>query len=155
MTDVAFYEGLFIEAQRESVAAAARGVAAEEGRRRAWAARVIAAQARLSAEVKERLPGAVRAAAAGGERVAKLLEFAGTDAFRSSSPEDGSSADDEDFCYLFLLKGPHVANRAQRDDFQASGGVPLLPYLRRELHPFRVRHVWDRSTNNNLLLAEW
>lgn len=156
MSGDGLYEGLFCEAQRESAAAAARGAAAEEERRRAWATRVIAAQARLSASIKESLPGIVRAAAAEGERAAKLLEFAGTDTYKSSSsPEDASSVDVEDFCYLFLLKGPHVANRAQRDDFQAAGGVPLLPYLRSALRPFRLRHVWDRSTNNNVLLAEW
>lgn len=154
-TGGAEFTGLFFEAQRESKAAAAAGVRAEEERRLVWGKRALSAQSALSARLKESIPELVRAAAGRGERSATLLDFKGTDTLETSSSTDAGAVDDEAFCYLFLLKGPHHANPAQCDDFAAVGGVPLLAYLRREVHPFVLRHVWDRSTNNNALVIEW
>ena len=151
------FTGLYYEAQRETAVAAAAGVRADEERRSAWGKRALRAQSALSARLKESIPEVVRAAASRGERCATLMEFKGTDTFTSSSADTGGDVpvDDEAFCYLFLLKGPHRANPGQCDDFTAVGGVPLLPYLRREVHPFALRHVWDRSTNSNALTIEW
>jgi hypothetical protein len=145
---------LYYEAQRETAMAVAAGMRAREERRRAWGQRALSAQAVLAARLKESIPGLVHAAAAGGERSATLLDFKGTDTFAFASSAE--TVDDEAaFCYLFLLKGPHRANPEQCEDFAAVGGVPLLPFLRREVHPFALRHVWDRSTNDNALVIEW
>ena len=147
------FAGLYYEAKRETAVALAAGALAREDRRRAWGKRALSAQSGLSARLKESIPELVRAAAAGGEGSATLLSFKGTDTFASSSAD----VDDDEaaFCYLFLLKGPHSANPEQCEDFAAVGGTPLLPYLRREVHPFALRHVWDRSTNDNALVIEW
>lgn len=150
------FTGLYYEAQRETAVAAAAGTRADEERRLSWGKRALSAQAGFSARLKESIPELVRAAASRGEHSATLLDFKGTDTFTAASSTDGEvSVDDEAFCYLFLLKGPHHANQGQCDDFVAVGGAPLLPYLRREVHPFALRHVWDRSTNNNALVIEW
>ena len=151
------FTGLFYEAQRETAVAVAAGVREREDRRRAWGKRALSAQTELSARLKKSIPELVRAAAARGERSATLLDFKGTDTFAASSSDVVVVADDDEaaFCYLFLLKGPHRANPEQCEDFAAVGGVPLLPYMRREVHPFALRHVWDRSTNNNALVIEW
>jgi len=101
-----------------------------------------AEQDKLYGIVMAALPGAVREAAAKGQRTAVLLRFSGADKL-------------EEFCYLYMLKGPH--NPEHRAEMRAMGAKPLLHRLRSELQRagFGVHHAWQRATNDNTLSVSW
>lgn len=88
------------------------------------------------------VPGAVKEAAARGQRVATLLRFDGADKLR-------------EFCYLYMLKGPH--KQELRQEMRAMGVRPLLHRLRVEFQRagFGVHHAWQRATNENTLSVTW
>lgn len=104
--------------------------------------RLRAEQGRLYQIVMQAIPGAVREAAAKGQRTAVILRFSGSDRL-------------DEFCYLYMLKGPH--NHEHRDEMRAMGARPLLQRLRHELHQagFGVVHTWQRATNDNTLAVTW
>lgn len=130
----------------EAVRAAAHAVArAEQSEREellAMGRRFAQEQEELYNQIMAALPDAVRAAAGQGRRVATVLRFGGSDRLR-------------EFCYLYMLKGPHRAE--QRAEMQAMGVEPLLPRLRRELRAagFGAHHAWQRATNDNTLSVTW
>ena len=99
-------------------------------------------QALLYDRVMDALPGAVREAAAKGQRVATILEFAGSDKL-------------DEFCYLYMLKGPHA--HEHRHEMRQMGVKPLMYRLRDELGRagFGVHHAWQRATNQNTLAVTW
>lgn len=123
----------------ESVRNAEEAAAAE---RAAMGARLRAEQARLRELIMSGVAGAVREAAAGGHRVATILRF------------DGSVKLDE-FCYLYMLKGPYKSEL--RQEMQAMGVRPLLPFLKNEMRRagFKLWHTWQRATNENTLTLSW
>lgn len=104
--------------------------------------RLRAEQDKLYEIVMLALPGAVRAAASQGQRVATLLRFGGSDKL-------------DEFCFLYMLKGPH--NPEHRAEMKAMGCRPLLQRLRTKLQAagFGVHHAWQRSTNDNALSVSW
>ena len=127
-------QSLFSEAQELT-----RGVEAGLARRAEEAravhlAAVSRAQTALLERIVEGVPGAVRASATRGERIAAVLEFQGPDTF------------DGEFCYLYLLKGP----RGGDPDIK-----PLLATLRDALTPFRVTHDWRDGTVANAVTVAW
>ena len=130
----------------QAVEAAGQAVAqAEADQARELAAmgeRLRAEQEGLHRCIMGGLRDAVRQAAAQGQRVATLLRFAGSDRLG-------------EFCYLYMLKGPHKAEH--RAEMRAMGASPLLPRLRRELQAagFGVFHAWQRATNENTLSITW
>lgn len=134
-------EALFAEARAAASAVqleAARGASVEAVQ---LAARLKAAQDKLQAKIEASLPGAVREAASKGDTRAVVLQFSGADLF------------EEEFCYLFLLRGGrrHEDTRLLR----AAGFGPLLYRLRTAFAPFRVHHLWISSTNQNELSVSW
>lgn len=104
--------------------------------------RLRAEQERLYQIVMLGLPGAVRAAASQGQRVATVLRFCGADKL-------------DEFCYLYMLKGPH--NPEHRAEMKAMGAKPLLHRVRAKLQAagFGVHHAWQRATNDNTLSVTW
>lgn len=104
--------------------------------------RLRAEQERLFQIVMQSIPGAVREAAACGQRTAVVMRFAGADKL-------------DEFCFLYMLKGPH--NAEHRAEMHAMGARPLLYRLRASLHAagFGVHHSWQRATNDNSLAITW
>lgn len=138
----AHLEELYAEAVATSAAAVAR---AEEDARlqlEDTGRRMAAEQERLYRHIIDAMPAAVRGAAAKGQRVAVILEFGGGDKL-------------QDFCLLYMLKGPHAAEH--RAEMKAMGVKPLLPRLRSVLSRagFGVHHAWQRATNQNTLAVTW
>lgn len=138
----ALLEELYAEAVATCAAAVAR---AEEDTRRELAEtgrRMAAEQERLYSHILDAMPTAVRGAAAKGQRVATILEFGGGDKL-------------QDFCVLYMLKGPHAAEG--RAEMKAMGVRPLLHRLRSVLTRagFGVHHAWQRATNQNTLAVTW
>lgn len=129
---------------REAVFVASRARSDEDARAKAaldlMGARIREEQDLLFDSVMNDLPHKVREAASRGQRSVSVLDFGGSDKFGS-------------FCYVYLLRGAR-GGLVQRE-MEAMGVKPLLPRLRREVHPFRVRHVWTRATNDNSVLLFW
>jgi hypothetical protein len=111
-----------------------------EDARQAELERMLLEQNRLMGIVMNNLPVAVRHAAEEGARSATLLNYDGADKFG-------------EFCYLYLIRGPPA--HADREKLQAGGIVPLLHRLSGLVRPFTIRHVWNRATNANALVAYW
>lgn len=130
----------------EAVAATANAVQEADDARlqdmQATGQRMRDEQARLYSLVMDALPGAVREAAAKGQRVATVLEFSGSDKL-------------DEFCYLYMLKGPHA--HEHRHEMRLMGVKPLMHRLRDELGRagFGVHHAWQRATNQNTLAVTW
>lgn len=140
-------EPLDLVALHVEAVAATRGAVlqAEEAREQevaATGARLRAEQERLFQIVMAGLPGAVRHAAAQGQRTAVVLRFTGADKL-------------DEFCYLYMLKGPY--NPEHRAEMRHMGARPLMQRLRRELQAagFGVHHSWQRATNDNTLAVTW
>ena len=135
-------DALHAEAVAATAAAVATAVDAQAAEARATGERLTLEQQRLLAMLLESLPDAVREAASRGQRAATLLRFEGT-------------AKLDEFCYLYMLKGPHTAD--QRAEMRAMGARPLLPRLRGLLRPsgFDVLHSWQRATNDNAITVTW
>lgn len=127
--------GLFAEARALATAFEDEQARLVDEERAAHVANVAAAQSRLLARLTEGLEDRVLAAAAEGKRELEVLVFEGSETF------------DDEFCYLYLLKGA----RGQPEE----GVVPLLATMRRMLAPFRVRHVWRLGTVQNTVLVSW
>lgn len=127
-------DSVFEEARALAATFEHDAAAAAERERQAHVAAVAVAQAKLRATLLEDFRDRVREAAAAGKRELELLAFEGPDTY------DGV------FCYLYLLRGPRQAE---------AGLVPLLATLRRELAPFRVRHVWKQGTVMNRVVVSW
>lgn len=127
-------ESLWTEARTLVATFEDDAAAAAERERAAHVAAVAVAQAKLRATLLEDFGDRVREAAARGARELELAAFEGPDTY------------DGEFCYLYLLRGPRVAE---------AGVVPLLATLRRELAPFRVRHVWRQGTVMNRVVVTW
>lgn len=126
-----------------AVKTAVAGAEQDEARElAAMGQRLRAEQDRLYARIMGDLPAAVTQAAAAGQRVATVMRFGGSDRL-------------EEFCFLYMLKGPVKAE--QRAEMRAMGASPLLPRLRRELGAagFGVFHTWQRATNENTLSVSW
>jgi hypothetical protein len=104
--------------------------------------RLRAEVARLRAELLSALPGAVREAAAAGQRAAVLLRFQGADKLG-------------DYCYLYMIKGPR--DRDEKNRLRAWRVRPLLHDLGEALRQqgFKLHHAWQRSTNENTLTVMW
>lgn len=103
------------------------------------------AQEKLKARIMDKVPDAIRMAAAQGHTSTEIISFHGNDKFI----EEGY----DEFPLLFLLKGP--ATQEQRQALLADGFVPLLDVLKRDLVPFEVRHNWTVGTNQNRLSLVW
>lgn len=105
------------------------------------AARLKAAQDKLQAQIETSLPNIVREAASKGDTRAVVLRFSGAELF------------DDEYCYLFLLRG----GRRNEDTrlLRAAGFGPLLYKLRAAFAPFRVHHLWISSTNQNEVSVSW
>jgi hypothetical protein len=99
------------------------------------------AQATLRDNLLAELPAKVKAAASKGKFSATILEFAGADKF------------DDNFSYLFLLKGPR--DLPQQNDLAARGFVPLYTSLYYRMSPFLVNFQWTPGTNLNSLTVSW
>ena len=100
-------------------------------------------QMALKDELLAKVPDAVRIAAGRGMTSNDILEFSGSDRYKTKG----------EFSYLFLLKGPR--DREQRDALFAAGFVPLIEILRFEMAPFEVRHSWTPGTNANKVTLVW
>lgn len=137
MTD-ADAASLFAEARAVAASREGAAVTAAQDERAALAAAVTAAQDRLLTTLLEGFTEKVRRAAHEGKRETELLAFNGGDTF------------DDQFCYLFLLKGPRSTDRDA-----CPGVVPLLGTLQNRVAPFRLRHVWKQGTVQNSLVASW
>lgn len=133
---------LFREATEATWGAVRAAEVSREQELRATGERLNAEQERLYQIVMLGLPGAVRAAASRGQRVATVLRFCGADKL-------------DEFCYLYMLKGPH--NPEHRAEMKALGARPLLYRLRAKLQGagFGVHHAWQRATNENTLSVTW
>lgn len=108
--------------------------------------KICKAQEKLKAHIQDKVPDAIRIAAAKGHTMTDIITFHGNDKFIIEGEGD-------EFPILFLLKGP--ANPEQRQMLLAEGFVPLLETLRREMAPFEVRHNWTVGTNQNRLSLVW
>jgi hypothetical protein len=133
---------LYSEAVALAAAAVAEADHAQAQEVNAMGARLREEQDSLYARIMAAIEPAVRDAAAKGARHAVVMRFGGSDVF-------------SEFCYLYMLKGPHKAD--QREEMKAMGVKPLLARLRRELRPhgFDVVHAWQRATNDNTLTVVW
>jgi hypothetical protein len=98
-------------------------------------------QSKLRGKLLDVLPEAVKAAASRGKYSTALLEFSGSDKF------------DDNFSYLFLLKGPR--DTPQQNDLAARGFVPLYTSMYHELRPFVLNYQWTPGTNSNALSVSW
>lgn len=114
---------------------------AEDDPTAALCERVKIAQDKLRHDLNEKLPDLVRAAALQGRSSTALLTFSGNDKY------------DDDFSYLFLLKGPR--DREQKYDLYRHGFVPLYDTLLNEVTPFQMLFTWIPGCNLNKLTLEW
>ena len=103
--------------------------------------KVVVVQEKLRKELLERLPSIVRAAASQGRSSIDLLTFNGSDKY------------DDDFSYLFLLKGPR--DREQKYDLHTHGFSPLYNTLVRDVFPFELTFTWVPGCNLNKLTLGW
>lgn len=104
-------------------------------------ARVKTAQTKLEEELKYLLPSIVRASALQGKKTADLLTFTGSEKY------------DDEFSFLFLLKGPR--DREQKYDLYKHGFVPLFDCLTNEVAPFKLAFTWVPGCNLNKLTLSW
>lgn len=63
----------------------------------------------------------------------------------------------EGYPIMFLLKGPMVdrGSGVGEDYFKNRGDVSLLERLRIALHPFKVKHRFNRLRQENLIVVYW
>jgi hypothetical protein len=100
-----------------------------------------ATQDKLYAELRDKLPGIVRGAASHGKTTADLLTFSGNEKYN------------DDFSYLFLLKGPR--DREQKYDLYRHGFMPLFDRLTKDVVPFQLMFTWVPGCNLNKVTLEW
>lgn len=100
-----------------------------------------ASQEKLRSELLVKVPMAVRAAAIQGKSSVDILSFTGSEKF------------EDDFSYLFLLKGPR--DREQKYDLYRHGFVPLYDTLMNDVVPFPLTMKWVPGCNLNTLTLEW
>lgn len=103
--------------------------------------RVAQVQDKLKQELFEKIPECVRCAAGKGKNAADILTFTGNEKY------------DDDFSYLFLLKGPR--DREQKYDLHRHGFNPLIDILSREVNPFEVTFTWVPGCNMNKVTVSW
>lgn len=113
----------------------------EENPTAALCANVKIAQDKLRADLLAKLPIIVRGAAGQGRSTVDMLTFSGNEKY------------DDDFSYLFLLKGPR--EREQKYDLYRYGFVPLFDTLLNEVTPFQLMFTWVPGCNLNKLTLEW
>ncbi len=99
------------------------------------------AQDKLRDELLAKLPQLVRSSAGQGRSTVDLLTFSGNEKY------------DDDFSYLFLLKGPR--EREQKYDLFRHGFVPLFDTLLTDVTPFQLMFTWIPGSNTNKLTLEW
>lgn len=98
-------------------------------------------QEKLRKEVLEKIPTIVKAAAQQGRSTVDVLSFSGNEKY------------DDDFSYLFLLKGPR--DREQKYDLYRHGFVPLFDTLLHDVVPFQAMFTWIPGCNLNKVTLEW
>ena len=99
------------------------------------------AQNKLRDEIIEKIPIIARAAASQGRSTVDLLSF------------NGSQKYDDDFSYLFLLKGPR--DREQKYDLYKHGFSSLFETLTHDVSPFKLTFTWVPGCNLNKLTLTW
>lgn len=115
--------------------------ACEENPTATLCANVKIAQEKLRADLLSKLPDVVRRAASQGRYTVDLLTFSGNEKY------------DDDFSYLFLMKGPR--DKEQRYDLYRYGFVPLYDTLLGDVGPFQLMFTWIPGCNLNKLTLEW
>jgi len=98
-------------------------------------------QEKLRRDVLEKIPGIVKTAATEGRSTADILTFSGSEKY------------DDDFSYLFLLKGPR--DREQKYDLYRHGFIPLYDTLLHDVVPFQAMFTWIPGCNLNKVTLEW
>lgn len=63
----------------------------------------------------------------------------------------------EGYPIMFLLKGPMVDRGmgAGESYFKAKGDMSLLERIRLALHPFKIKHRFNRLRQENMIIAYW
>lgn len=103
--------------------------------------RITLVQKKLRDDLLEKFPGIVKDAAALGKTTADLLAFSGNEKY------------DDDFSYLFLLKGPR--DREQKYDLYQHGFIPLYETLAMDVTPFGMHFTWIPGANQNRVSVHW
>jgi hypothetical protein len=103
------------------------------------------AQRVLKTTILDKIPDAIRLAAAKGLTHTDVFSFHGNQKFQSGETDE--------YPLLFLLKGP--TDPEQRHKLASDGFVPTLELLRKEVAPFDLRHSWTVGTNVNKITVSW
>lgn len=63
----------------------------------------------------------------------------------------------EEYPIMFLLKGPMVdrGSGAGETYFKGKGDMSLLERIRLALHPFKIKHRFNRLRQENMIIAYW